>query len=87
MDSVSQHVKTRKWEELVKHPEAIVLPLVREFYANIEEYRNFQVFVRGKMVLFNRTTINKYYNLPNIENDGYEHMLKGSINWETIKNA
>ena len=38
-------------------------------------------------MLFNRTTINKYYNLPNIENDGYEHMLKGSINWETIKNA
>ena len=25
--------------------------------------------------------------MPNIDNDGYEHMLQGSINWETIKNA
>ena len=87
VDSVSYQVKKRKWEELVKHPEAAVVPVVREFYANMEEHRNFQVFVRGKMVPFDRTTINQYYILPNIDNDGYEHMLQGSINWETIMNA
>ena len=87
MDSVSYQVKKRKWEELVKHPEAAIVPVVREFYANMEEHRNFQVFMRGKIVPFDRTTINKYYNLPNIDNDGYEHMLQGSINWETIMNA
>ena len=87
VDSVSYQVKKRKWEELVKHPEAAVVPLVREFYANMEEHRNFRVFVQGKMVPFDRTTINQYYNLPNIDNDGYEHMLQGSINWETIMNA
>ena len=80
MDSVSYQVKKRKWEELVKHPKAAVVPLVREFYANMEEHRNFWVFMRGKMGSFDRTTINKYYNLPNIDNDGYEHMLQGSIN-------
>ena len=48
VDSVSQQVKRRKWEELIKHPEAAVMPLVREFYANMKEYRNFRVFVRGK---------------------------------------
>ena len=80
VDSVSYQVKKRKWEELVKHPEAAVVPLVREFYANMEEHRNFQVFVRRKMVPFDRTIINQYYNLPNTDNDGYEHILQGSIN-------
>ena len=41
VDSVSYQVKKRKWEELVKHPEAVIMPLVREFYANMEEHRNF----------------------------------------------
>ena len=43
MDNVSKQVKNRKWEELVKHPEAAVVPVVREFYANVEEHRNFRV--------------------------------------------
>ena len=80
VDSVSYQVEKRKWEELVKHPEVAVVPVVREFYANMEEHQNFQVVVRGRMVPFDRTTINQYYNLPNIDNDGYEHMLQGSIN-------
>ena len=29
VDSVSYQVKKRKWEELVKHPEAAVVPVVR----------------------------------------------------------
>ena len=41
MDSVFRQVKNRKWEELVKHLEASVVPMVREFYANMEEHRNF----------------------------------------------
>ena len=66
IDSVSRQVKNRKWEELVKHLEAAVVPVVREFYANVEEHRNFRVFVRGRWVPFDRTTINRHYNLPNI---------------------
>ena len=31
MDNVSKQVKNRKWEELVKHPEAAVVPVVRDF--------------------------------------------------------
>ena len=33
---------------------------------------------------FDRKTINKHYRLTNINNDGYEHMLRGEVNWETI---
>ena len=87
MDSVAKQVKKRKWEVLVKHPEATVVLMVREFYANTKEHRNFHVFIRGKWVAFDRTTINRHYNLPNINNDEYEHMLNGEVNWETIMNA
>ena len=35
VDIVSQQVKSRKCEELVKHPKATVVPLVREFYEKV----------------------------------------------------
>ena len=87
MNSIAKQMEKRKWEELVKHIKAAVVPIVREFYANMEEHKNFRIFVRGKWVAFDRTTINRYYNLPNINNDEYEHMSKGEVNWETIMNA
>ena len=36
---------------------------------------------------FDRTNINKHYKLTNINNNGYEHMLCGEVNWETIMNS
>ena len=87
MDSISKQVKNRKCEELVKHLEATVVLVIREFYAIMEEHRNFRVFVRGKWVPFDRTTINRHYNLPNINNDEYGRMLKDDVNWETIMHA
>ena len=47
MNSVSKKVKKRKWEELVKHLEVAVVPIVRAFYASMEEHKDFCVFVRG----------------------------------------
>ena len=41
MDSVSKPLKNWKWEELVKHHEAAVVPVVRKFYVDMEEHRNF----------------------------------------------
>ena len=52
MDSVAKQVTKRKWEELVKHPEAAIVPVVREFYVNMQEHRTLWVFVLGKMVPF-----------------------------------
>ena len=70
---------------MVKHPEAVVMSVVKEFYANMEEHKDFHVFVRGKWVPFDRTTINKHYKLTNINNDRYEHKLQGEVDWETIR--
>ena len=85
MDSVSKQVKNQKWEKLVKYPEVVVVLVVREFYANMQEHRNFWVFFRGKMVPFDKTTNNIYYKLTNINNDGYGQMLRSDVNWEFIK--
>ena len=52
-----------------------MVPIVSEFYANMEKHKDFRVCVRRKWVPFNRTTINKHYKLTNINNDGYEHIL------------
>ena len=43
-------IKRRKWEIFVTHPEPSVVAVVREFYANASEHRNFRAFVREKWV-------------------------------------
>lgn len=46
-----------------KLPEAAVVALVKEFYANAPDKSPFFAFVRGKMVSFTVQEINDYYNL------------------------
>ena len=45
--------------------------MIREFYANVEEHRNGRVMVREKTVSFDSASINRFYGLPNIENNEY----------------
>ena len=41
--------------------------MVKEFYANVEEKERDYVFVRGKKVWFGRTSINKFFELNDLE--------------------
>ena len=76
------------WEILCEHPELAVVPIVREFYANGKERDDFRVFVRGKWVKFDRTTINHYYGLVDLEDDQYQDLLESEeAKWDEIKNA
>ena len=68
---VNWTIKANKWELLCEHSDLVVVPIVREFYANGKEGDGFQVFVRGKWVAFDRTTINIYYGLFDLEDDQY----------------
>ena len=65
-----------RWDQFVKHPEASVTSVVREFYANAPNAKDGKVFVRGKWVEISRSTINAYYGLVNIENEGYLEVLE-----------
>lgn len=66
-------IKALKWTKFVnKEPTCCVLPIVKEFYANIPSspYQD-QVFVRGMYVTFSSKAINAYYNLKDLEDDAY----------------
>ena len=66
---VNWTIDRNRWELLCEHPDPVVVPIVREFYANGKERDGFRVFVRGKWVAFDRTTINGYYGLVDLEDD------------------
>ena len=66
---VNWTIDANRWEILCEHPELAVVPIVREFYANGKEKDDLRVFVRGKWVKFDRTTINHYYGLADIKDD------------------
>ena len=73
---------------LCEHPDLAVVLIVREFYATGKERDGFRVFVKGKWVPFDRTTINGYYGLADIEDDQYQALLESDeTNWDDIKNA
>ena len=56
-----------------------IFPIVRELYANAYEHKDFRVFVREKMVSFDLITINRYYQLLNINNDEYHSLIEGEL--------
>ena len=48
----------------------------------------FKVFIRGKWVAFDHTTINGYYGLVDLEDDQYQALLESdATNWDDMKNA
>ena len=61
---------------LCKHSNLAVVLIVREFYANGIAEEDFKVMVRGKKVPFDRTIINKYYELEDVEEDEYHPLIE-----------
>ena len=85
---VNWTIDANHWELLCEHPDLAVVSIVREFYANGKERDGFRVFVRGKWVAFDRTTINGYYRLADLEDDQYQALLESNeTNWDDIKDA
>ena len=64
-----------------------MLPVVQEFYANAYEHENCRAFVKGKRVAFDRTTINQYYSLPKIDDDGYNTYFSEDLDWDEVMTA
>lgn len=59
-----------------KQPHADLILVVREFYANAEDHREFKAYMRGKWIPFDKTSINRFYNLLVIDNDNYSRPVK-----------
>ena len=68
------------------HSDPAVVLVVREFYANGLERDEFSIMVRGKSVPFDRSTINRYYGLADIEDDEYKPLVENDdTDWDEIK--
>lgn len=81
---VENIINNRKWHHFFLTPSPIIIPLIREFYANLPEHSNEAVFVRGKWVNFDKTTINQLYLLEDIDIDEYFVFINQSIDYDHI---
>lgn len=71
-------INHRQWFKLCEHPQPAVTTIVREFYANATARQDSKSVVRRVEVSYSPTTINKFYDLPDIIDDSYsrsEHDL------------
>ena len=61
--------------EFCNHPRDPVLPLVKEFYANLLSPGQHNIWVRNYLVLLDSQVINTFYNLPSEVNCEYTRLL------------
>ena len=83
---VKRTIEDNKWNLLCEHPGPVVVPIVREFYANGMDRDGYKAFVQGKWVPFDRTSINNYYGLDNVDDEEYQAILDSdNTNWDAIR--
>lgn len=78
-------ITARRWGKFCNQLAFFVSIFVREFYANVDEHRNGKVRVRGKVVSFDSTAINKVYDLPDIPDSDYSAYLS-EVNYDVVCN-
>lgn len=73
------------WRDIIKPPIDAVIPIVREFYANLRvKHESHEVRVRGKMGSFHHKSINTLYNLPTIDDDGYTTFKQEPVEFDEL---
>ena len=64
------------WKDLCIAPMSKVKEVVREFYGNLCAKEEMKVWVRDKWVPFDSETINRFYNLPSVNDEDYQTLLE-----------
>ncbi|KAL3849014.1 hypothetical protein ACJIZ3_010896 [Penstemon smallii] len=73
------------WMDFIKHPTEIEGEIIREFYANVSQTPDAkEVKVRGRIVKFDKATINALYELPTYAIDQYTTCLADAIDMKDI---
>ncbi|XP_073039013.1 uncharacterized protein [Primulina eburnea] len=65
-------VAGRGWTNFLAQPNAAVVPVVREFYANAPEGTENKAKVRGRLVPYDPTTINDLLGLPAVDDSVFQ---------------
>ena len=82
--TITANIRERKWDNFCAQPQVAIVPVVREFYANVPEHHHRKVFVRGRQVGFSGHAIHLFFDLPDIENDDYTAFLGGEIDYQEV---
>ncbi|KAH9779814.1 hypothetical protein KPL71_007852 [Citrus sinensis] len=64
VQTIHNDVAKRGWLEFCNHPRDHVLPVVKEFYANLVSPDQHNIWVRNTLVPLDSRVINAFYNLP-----------------------
>lgn len=59
--------------------------MVREFYANLAEMRNENIFVRGVRVMLTSETINKLVEAPDHEEENYSVLMEEGVDTKELE--
>ncbi|XP_062080193.1 uncharacterized protein LOC133784945 [Humulus lupulus] len=73
--SIAEQIEKRHWTKFCSQPDAAIIPIVREFYANGISQFTAMATVRGVNVNFSSASINQFYGLPSIDNDEYSQIV------------
>ncbi|XP_062101883.1 uncharacterized protein LOC133808872 [Humulus lupulus] len=68
-------IEQHQWELFCQKPEYAIIPVVKEFYANLAFAENSEVLVRGKVVSFAGEAINALFGLANVDSSTYNEMI------------
>lgn len=80
-----EQLRNRHWRHFIKTPSDAVIPVVREFYANLRDFHGTpDVQVRGVSVSFSAESINKLYQLPQFENDEYTVFRQAPVEFDEL---
>lgn len=77
-------INEHRWRVLTSQPKAVMVSIVKEFYANVVEAKDKVTIVRRKSVPFDNVSINGYYNLAPIEVDQFTHYTQEELNWDEV---
>lgn len=80
---VINKIVTLEYRHFFEGPKAIILSIVKEFYANVSEARVDRVMVRIEQIAFGKSTINSYYGLRDIEQREHKAFL-GKVNFDEV---
>ena len=73
-DFFHKNIANKGWREFFQPPSPAVKSVVREFYANLASHTMKKVRVRGVLVDFSATSINRYYNLEPVNPEAYDKL-------------
>ncbi|XP_062114005.1 alpha carbonic anhydrase 8-like [Humulus lupulus] len=64
---ISDVIEQHSWETFCQKPEHAIIPLVREFYANMPASTNFELILRSKVVSFSAKANNSLFRLDSFD--------------------